>query len=470
MRENTISWRFLTAGSLVLLCLLLIVMAFGCKEKTEEQARQFVFNLKEISSFKVPERNYMNFARGIYAWPKDEPFEEVKRYPELRTDKPLYGELPVYSDLRNVVKTLYWVVDESAGPGKGYDILYVDRNNDLDLGNDEPLTFQESPPKGAVLKNGYMKNQRCFSPFTLEFENGDNGSHSIEIMPRLWFNDDSPRLNFVPTKVRKGRFALAGKKFDVYLGYDSLRVKLNDPLCSFFLVNEDNPETPATWEWAESLRAMHKIGSSWYQFSATARGDKVTATRYEGDFGTFELGAGNRGFKNLGLKGSLYSSDHRGLVAGGKIDEAGAKDLARSCRLPTGDYVLANTTIQYGPLSIHISQNYHNDGQRRAKIYPRLAFEQWIYGIKIRKEQPFVLDFSNEPEVLFVQPTSAQRFKPGEEVKVMAVLIDPVLDIMIRRLNDTRQKVTKEDLSFDPKVVVTRLDGTVVAEGVMPFG
>ena len=106
MRKNTISWRFLTAGSLVLLCLLLIVMAFDCKEKTEEQARQFVFNLKEISSFKVPERNYMNFARGIYAWPKDEPFEQVKRYPELRTDKPLYGELPVYSDLRNVVKTV----------------------------------------------------------------------------------------------------------------------------------------------------------------------------------------------------------------------------------------------------------------------------------------------------------------------------------------------------------------------------
>ena len=36
MREKTISWRFLTLGSLVLLCLLLMVNALGCKEKSEE--------------------------------------------------------------------------------------------------------------------------------------------------------------------------------------------------------------------------------------------------------------------------------------------------------------------------------------------------------------------------------------------------------------------------------------------------
>lgn len=194
------------------LCLLLIVIAFGCRKKIDEQSKQFVINLKEISAFKVPERNYMDFAGGIYAWPKDEPSKEVEQYPDLHTDKPLYGELPVYGDLQNVVKTLYWVIDESAGPGKGYDTFYVDINNDLDLGNDKPLTVQKSPPKGAVLKKEYMKQQTCFSPFTLEFDNDDNGSHSIEIMPRLWFYDDSPRLNFIPTKVRTGSFKLTGKK------------------------------------------------------------------------------------------------------------------------------------------------------------------------------------------------------------------------------------------------------------------
>ena len=478
MRGRTFPWKFLGVGSAILSCLLLVVIAFGCRKKIDEQAGQFVINMKEISAFKVPSRNHMNFTGGIYAWPKEEPFKEVTQYPDLHTDKPLYGELPVYSDLLNVFKTLYWVIDESAGPGKGYDTFFVDLNNDLDLGNDKPLTVQESPPKGAVLKKEYMKQQTCFSTFTLEFDNDNNSSHSIEVMPRLWFDDDSPRLNLVPTTVRRGRFKLVGKKFDIYLGYDSVRDKLNDPLCSFFLVNKDDPETPATWEWAGSLIATHRIGSSWYQFSATARGDKVTATKYEGDFGTLELGAGSRDFKNLGIKGSAFSSDRHGLAIGRDITEAGALKLARSCRLPTGDYTLSSTTIQYGPLSIGISKNYHSDGQRMAKIRPKLAFEKWIYGIKIRKDHPFVLDFSNEPEVLFIEPTRAQRFKTGEEVKVMAVLIDPVLDIMIRRLSkmmdayysDGKKRRNQKLTSLDPKVVITRSDGEKVAEGIMPFG
>ena len=66
---------------------------------------------------------------------------------------------------------------------------------------------------------------------------------------------------------------------------------------------------------------------------------------------------------------------------------------------------------------------------------------------------------------------------------VKAVLIDPELDIMIRRLDDTARKQKKEyatpngqkrtierNKSLDPKVVITRADGEKVAEGVMPFG
>ncbi|MBN2315742.1 MAG: hypothetical protein JXM79_17570 [Sedimentisphaerales bacterium] len=64
------------------------------------------------------------------------------------------------------------------------------------------------------------------------------------------------------------------------------------------------------------------------------------------------------------------------------------------------------------------------------------------------------------------------------------MLVDPKLDIMIRGLDDTSVKVDKEnkdatgkvyrtvkrDKSLDPKVVITRADGQVVAEGVLPFG
>jgi hypothetical protein len=63
-------------------------------------------------------------------------------------------------------------------------------------------------------------------------------------------------------------------------------------------------------------------------------------------------------------------------------------------------------------------------------------------------------------------------------------MIDPKLDIMIRRLDDRSVMVDKEykdpsgkvlhtakrPKSLDPKVVIARANGEVVAEGVMPFG
>ena len=63
---------------------------------------------------------------------------------------------------------------------------------------------------------------------------------------------------------------------------------------------------------------------------------------------------------------------------------------------------------------------------------------------------------------------------------VMAVLVDPKLDIMIRGLDDTSRKQTKDadgkplgytrNLPLDPTVIITRAGGEKVAEGVMPFG
>jgi hypothetical protein len=73
-----------------------------------------------------------------------------------------------------------------------------------------------------------------------------------------------------------------------------------------------------------------------------------------------------------------------------------------------------------------------------------------------------------------------QRVKAGDTLLVASVLVDPALDIMIRRVEDTsRQKATDADgkplgyqrnVSLDPKVIVSRANGEKVADGVMPFG
>ena len=124
-----------------------------------------------------------------------------------------------------------------------------------------------------------------------------------------------------------------------------------------------------------------------------------------------------------------------------------------------------------------VSNNYHSEGR------PRDMERRRVYAIAIRKDKPFVLDFSNKPDVMFASPAKSDRFKPGDEVSVKAVLVDPGLDIMIRglsdarrtkketyRLNDGKTQSYDRPLSLDPVVTVADSSGKKVAEGTMPFG
>jgi hypothetical protein len=148
------------------------------------------------------------------------------------------------------------------------------------------------------------------------------------------------------------------------------------------------------------------------------------------------------------------------------------------CRIPVGDYTANSMSVVYDSLSIGFSNNYHTNAQGQS------GGKEMVYGMKVRKDEPYVLDFSNKPMVIFDTPSGNPYFRRGREIKFAALMIDPKLDIMIRRLNDTSVIVDKEykdssgkvihtrkmPKSLDPNVVITRADGEVIAEGVMPFG
>ena len=82
--------------------------------------------------------------------------------------------------------------------------------------------------------------------------------------------------------------------------------------------------------------------------------------------------------------------------------------------------------------------------------------------VRIRATQPFVLDFSGKPQVLFALPARNQRVQCGSTLLVKGVLIDPALDVMFRFIRQERQ--------LDPTVVIKRANGEIVARGTMPFG
>lgn len=488
MRGKTISWRFLTTGGLVLLCLLLTVNALGFKEKaeeatgeeqtkkasdkeeterlgSEEQTKQFVFNLDEVSVFDLDKVLSRDFLRGQSAFCNNRPRSRADKYPAFKSQKPLYGNAhftgaPIGPRAPNQYR---FAIDESAGTGQGYDRLYFDHNFDLDLTNDTPLASLQNPPDGALLGYPSTEQEVYFESFEVTFDLGSAGKRAIEIMPRLMIRQGGhSNLSFIVTKVRKGQIDIGGTRYDALLGYTySIGKPLDQPGTAFYLIPKSEPEHPFRWWGANRLNSTHAIGDKYYRFATTPVGDKLFVRPYEGQLGTFEVGAGGRDLQDVSIQGSLRSEDTAVAVRGEM--ERGWPKPAKSCRLPVGDYLPAYLTITFGHLHISVSNNYHADGQpRRPSSHPP------IYGIKIREDKSYVFDFSNKPEVIFASPAKDHRVKLGRELKVEAVLIDPELDIMIRRLYDTGQKLRR--VSLDPKVVITRADGEKVAEGVMPFG
>lgn len=295
-----------------------------------------------------------------------------------------------------------------------------------------------------------------------------------------WPEPPLPRALKFPGKVRKGEIKIGGNEYGIFLS--------PHPRTDICLFPKDRPLDYPHWPRAFQLNSMHVIGETYYRFAINSTGDKLFVRPYKGQLGKFEVGAGGRDTHEVTITGSLQSKDTV-VPIGGELENGWPKPV-RSCELPVGNYLpvsmsISLTTLSRGisdnyhseslsTLSLWISDNYHSDGKPHDMDRPK------VYGIKIRKDKPFVLDFSNEPEVVFTSPTKDQRVQPGDELSVKAVLTDPKLDIMIGiRYGKRKEELTSHDGKrtvkesvgpIDPKVVITRADGERIAEGVMPFG
>jgi hypothetical protein len=474
MEEQMTFRRNLVAGSYLIICIFLMFTLLGGIGKankviadeqpnvtqSQQQSEQLEFELVEGSVFELNEELRNDFVRGQYALCSKQREGAAKTYPAFKSGKPLYGAVHFSgraAESKSPVR-YYFAVDESGGTGKGYDTLYFDRDGDLDLTNDKPLMAIKNPPDGILRRSSSIEKQVCFDNVELTFDFGSAGKCVIEILPLMMiYRGDNQQMSFISTKLRKGEIEIAGAKYDAFLGYSrSIGVPFDQPGTIFFLVPRSD-KSPPRWWGGYNLQAIHFIGGKFYRFSATPTGDKLFAQPYEGALGTFEIGAGGRDINGVSMRGSLRSKN-TAVAVGGEIEKGWPK-FAEKCQVPVGDYLPSYLRITLGRLSIFISDNYHSDGK------PRVGREPKVYEIKIREDKPYVFDFSNKPEVLFASPAKDHRVKLGDELLVKAVLIDPNLNIMIRGLDDTTRKH-----KLDPKVVIKRANGEIVAEGVMPFG
>lgn len=441
-------------------------VTLGAARDTNES----VFALKEVSRFdRAAKMGFKLFGQQVSV-SSDEIPVAVKTWPAFKSGKPIYGSTrfdAVYGKPDSGIE-YHFAFDESRGTGQGYDRLYFDHNRDLDLTNDKPLVPQNQPPEGAKLGFAYIAQEIYFDSLALEFDFGPAGKRLVEVLPRLVIYDKGrSSAHFVATKIRRGEIEIARQRFDALLGHEfTVGGRYDRPFTALHLIPKDaeGSETGIRDLQENFLGVLRKIGNTHYRFATTPTGDRLTVEAYDGAYGNLELGAGERDVQEMGILNGWLMSRNTLVSLEDALENPKAEKRPRRCRLPVGDYFPSDLLIRYGRLQVFLSDNYHSDGKPRDD-------HARVHGIKIRSNEPFILDFSNEPEVLFALPPKNHRVKAGEELRVKAVLIDPKLDIMIRGLDDTTATGGNRPFaSLDPRVVITRRNGERVAEGVMPFG
>ena len=268
--------------------------------------------------------------------------------------------------------------------------------------------------------------------------------------------------------VKKGTITLDGREYLILLG--------ENPSDQFYIKDIAKDYAPYWWgSW--SLHSKHLLDGKYYEFDLIENKTKIAGSPYTGEFGILKLGKGDRTIEKMEMSGSINQAGSVGAPIG-KLTGQWPEPVSE-CSVPVGDYTADLMKIIYGDLRISISNNYYNN------INGERSMNSIVYGMKIRKDEPYVLDFSNEPAIVFESPKNSNtEYVRGDEILFSAVLIDPKLDIMIRGLDDTSQHVEKEykndkgevyhtaqiPKSLDPKVIITRSNGEVVGEGTMPFG
>ncbi len=264
--------------------------------------------------------------------------------------------------------------------------------------------------------------------------------------------------------LRHGRISLGNRPYRILLG--------ERPEGEFYLYDIETGEGPY-WLGSWSMHSYHKLDGKFFEFMLVEDGAKIAGRPYKGKFGTIKVGKGGRDLHKAEFSGSVFQAGHVSVPIG-IIKEHGIGRVPE-CRIPAGDYTPDEITVKYDNLIISISNNYYTNAKGQSKG------KEVVYGMNVREDKPYILDFSNRPMVFFDQPPMSETsFSRGQEIEFAALMIDPKLDIMIRGLDDTSVQVSqvsadgreynKRAKSLDPKVVITRADGEVVAEGVMPFG
>lgn len=438
-----------------------------------EGAARLTASLDEIPLQEVDERVRYSFLGGDTVQADSEACPDVK-YPAFNSATPLYGQVR-FDDGAGRPHRLQFAIDHSEGKPGDYDLLYLDEDGDCDLRNHAPRRRLRDPnglpPTYSDIKTIWFESVQV----SLQFEPGSR--RSVELLPRLWLHKDrESRLGLVAATVHGGEFAIDNKTYEAFLGYGyAVTGRLDSGFSTLCLRCEDGEYAGLFGTAMDRLAGMRLLGGQWCQFSCSPTGDQLFVYPYQGPLGVLRLGTGVRDAKRLEMLGELCSDQGRLIL--GRTLANGLFQGDDRYEIPIGDYSPGSLTVRLGDTRFSLSpDSYDQEGRRIARA-------RAVRKIRIREKRPFVFDFSDKPSVAFIRPLKGSRFAAGDPVQIEAVCADSRLDITIAGISDMTQSETKmvtmpdgrermmeSGPSLQPKVVIKRSSGEIVAEGDMPFG
>ncbi len=375
-------------------------------------------------------------------------------YPAFKSKKPIYGVIPFDVSLFDPQAGLryHFALDESAGAG--YDRLYFDANHDSDLTNDSPVGLAKNMPTDTENTPRYV----LFENVQVKLDYGpDQGRFTQTVIPRLMKSGENTYMFFAAPTARKGKIALGSQEVELVLGQAfAIAGRYDRPMTCAFLSGMDE-SLPFIGYW-------RCVDGTFYRLLATPAGDKVTVTPYAGPFGILETDAGEQNIAPPIIEFGWIHSRNAFI----DISDCPQKDGTLS--LPVGDYRPFRLAVRCGQRRIGLAMDTSRLGQQDAPA---------VFPIAIRENKPFVFDFSGKLDVVFKSPTAGDRLRPGQTLKVEAMLYDVDAGIMISAIEDTTKKTGSAELngrnmdmfeSVAPTVKITNASGRVVAEGPLPFG
>jgi len=140
------------------------------------------------------------------------PAEPAGKLPALKSKKPLYAGLPLGDKPGDQVRL---VLDESKGPGTGYDTLYVDANRNADLSDDGVIPFRK-----CLLNEGAYEAD----PVRVTVRYADGSQRAILVAVTCWspaqISEEDGYLQYAVIEHLEGAITLGNAKVLVGL-YDS---------------------------------------------------------------------------------------------------------------------------------------------------------------------------------------------------------------------------------------------------------